>query len=76
MAKLLVVQPEFFRKYKVYKFDGTNWNLLTAYDGTSNPSIRYHTFNSLSAAPIPEPGTLALLLIGAAGLGFVARRRR
>jgi hypothetical protein len=31
---------------------------------------------SLVAAPIPEPGSLALLLAGLAAVGFVARRRQ
>lgn len=67
-----VVQPSFVRKYKVYK----NGALLAAYDGDANTSVRYHTYNELSAAPIPEPGTLALLLAGAGGMGFLIRRRR
>jgi PEP-CTERM motif len=31
---------------------------------------------SLVAAPVPEPGTLAMLVAGLAAVGFIARRRR
>ena len=30
----------------------------------------------LTLAPVPEPGTYAMMLAGLAGLGFIARRRK
>lgn len=53
----------------------------SAYD-PSNPTSNYGSngtwrFDGVvaTAAPIPEPGTVALLLAGLASVGFVARRR-
>jgi len=37
---------------------------------------RYHIWNPKSASPIPEPGSLALLLAGAAAAGLALRGRR
>ncbi len=34
------------------------------------------TVDDLTLAPVPEPGTYAMLLAGLAAIGFVARRRR
>jgi hypothetical protein len=39
-------------------------------------AVRIDDVNLAVAAPIPEPGTYALMLLGLAGIGAVARRRR
>jgi hypothetical protein len=44
------------------------------FDSTRNPYLNAYVLRDLTA-PIPEPGTWALMLAGLAGLGALARRR-
>jgi hypothetical protein len=54
-------------------------NPLPAIGPTTSTFLYDHTAGTLTwngVAPIPEPGTYAMLLAGLAAVGFVARRRR
>ncbi len=59
---------------QVLAFEDTPWAL-----GTGNATEGIGDFNDvvigLSAATVPEPGTMAFIGLGLAGLGLVARRR-
>jgi hypothetical protein len=71
---------------------GQSGNVWTGYSftvtGTGSDTLRFAAGGradrlgggldsvSLVAAPVPEPGSLAMLLAGLAAVGFVARRRR
>jgi hypothetical protein len=53
-------------------------NFAPGTDQEGNPTIAFTNGAFLAEAPLatPEPGTIALMLIGTAGIGWVARRRR
>jgi hypothetical protein len=45
-------------------------------DSSNNPVLSAYVLRDLTAAPIPEPGTWALMLAGLGAVGFTARRRQ
>ena len=51
----------------------TTFEVKTLY-GENN--ITWPTVDDLTLAPVPEPGTYAMLMAGLAAVGFLARRRR
>jgi hypothetical protein len=67
--------------YSLYLFDGGNGGIDTLMfdtfgivkgNGRAGPALSH----AVLFAPVPEPGTWALLAAGLAAVGFVARRRR
>jgi len=58
----------------VFNGRGTNASDPTGLAQTRNLTIRANVVGTLPPSPVPEPGTLALLL-AAAGVGLLARRR-
>ncbi|WP_246450496.1 PEPxxWA-CTERM sorting domain-containing protein [Sphingomonas rhizophila] len=70
-----------------YAADGSNLNKLLSggtFDGfaivTNNPiaffEIKQMTYNGVTAPPVPEPGTWAMMLLGFGAIGYGMRRRR
>lgn len=55
---------------RVYKDFEWNWNNGVGYTG------KFSTTAASIASPAPEPGTMAMMLLGLAGVGAVARRRQ
>lgn len=51
-------------------------SLVTRAQGLFNVDVGYSGLVATVAAPVPEPGTYALMLAGLGALGWVARRRR
>jgi hypothetical protein len=45
-------------------------------DSTNNPVLSAYVLRDVTTAPIPEPGTWALMLAGLGAVGFVGRRRQ
>lgn len=63
--------------YKLYTFDfvGVSGNLIFADLGPSNQQGNLLDNVTVSTA-VPEPGTWAMMILGFAGVGFMAYRRR
>jgi hypothetical protein len=70
---------------KFYKFSPLELNainitgritFLTSGTADERPSWNFNLQNAQLAAPVPEPSTWAMMLIGFAGLAFVSRRRQ
>ena len=62
---------------------GTEGNGTIQFDGTfksiswTNPDLEnWYGFTVGTVAPVPEPSTWAMLLLGFTGLGYVAYRRK
>jgi len=53
---------------------GSTWNSGTPFDGFSNTAFALSGPNG-NGQDIPEPGTLALLGVGLAALGYARRRK-
>ncbi|HEY7900827.1 MAG TPA: PEPxxWA-CTERM sorting domain-containing protein, partial [Caulobacteraceae bacterium] len=64
---------------ETFDWTGLTSVTFTSSGGTHNPNLdgngEHFALDNLSVA-VPEPATWALLLVGFAGLGAVARRRR
>jgi hypothetical protein len=59
------------------RFLSENGPVIPGFDGAlTQTTVFIDDVNLAVAAPIPEPGTYALMLAGLAGIGAVARRRR
>ena len=57
-------------------WDSTNGNLVASYTGSNLPPTFVDDDIGFRVAEVPEPGSFALLAIGAAGLLLWARRRK
>jgi hypothetical protein len=55
------------------KFTNTSWSLTSA--GTATPEARIFADAQITT-PVPEPSTWGMLLLGFAGVGFMAYRRK
>ncbi len=58
-------------------YDGY-FTILTSLDpnaGTGDENTVHFTVNTTSGSPVPEPGTISLLLTGIGGLAVAGRRR-
>gem|GEM_PF-4167014 len=49
--------------------------MRTNYDGGHYPSDHFPVTTTLSVVPVPEPASVVLGLLGAAGLWVMSRRR-
>jgi len=53
-------------------------NFVSTTDQNGNPAISFvsGSFSASAPAPVPEPGTIGLMLTGLAGIGGIVRRKR
>lgn len=62
--------------YSVFSISGLgSFAGLTFRDNNDGAGLRFQNFSYNSVAPVPEPETYAMLLVGLGLLGFMARRR-
>jgi len=54
---------------------GTTSSFIISFGGVADGDHHYHAVFDMTAGPIPEPATYALMLGGLAALGFLTRRR-
>ncbi len=73
----LVSESNSVHAYQQYSFNvlanGSDTLKFTAYN---NPSFAYLDDVSLNIAAVPEPSTWIMMILGFAGLGYLAHRRR
>lgn len=57
-------------------FDAIGWNIATDARGTNYRVNTAQIYSQFATAPVPEPATWALLMLGFGGVGFAMRRNR
>jgi hypothetical protein len=58
-------------------FAGTNGSLINTVSFSNNPATdAFESANFSVTAPVPEPATWAMMLVGFGGIGFAMRRRK
>ena len=70
----MTVEDIHFVEYGDGWYDGSKWT--NPEGGTSTLKIVADFKDVIAAPPVPEPSTWALMIVGFAGVGFMACRRK